>query len=90
MTAGMASIYDAAGCDPAKGGNCIYSLVSDIWNGTAYDGGGAFCNNNKGRPGEGHACKYSIRNVVFRGRNGNPVVWGPAADSGKCKDNLEK
>lgn len=55
-------IYGQNGC---KDGNCMYTMVSDIWNGWAGDGGFSECTN--GQPQWGNQCKFSVSNIRIKG-----------------------
>lgn len=61
-TAYLRDIYGQNGC---KDGNCIYTMVSDIWNGWAGDEGFYDCAH--GEPKWGNECKFSVTNIRVRG-----------------------
>lgn len=52
-------LYDANGC--SNGGNCIYSFVSDIWNGFAGDSGYQHCQG--GQTKANSKCRFSVRSI---------------------------
>lgn len=58
----LRDIYGQNGC---RDGNCIYTMVSDIWNGWAGDEGFYSCAN--GEPKLGNKCKVSVKNIRIRG-----------------------
>merc|ERR1712076_188702 len=64
-------VYNSNACAQ---GDCIYTFVSDIWNGNAGDGGYAYC--SQGRTHASSGCKTSITNIKV---NANSGVF-----SGKC------
>lgn len=66
-----ANIYNSNAC---KEGDCIYSFVSDIWNGYSGDGGWQYC--AQGKVHESSGCSTSITNIRIEAASGT--------FSGKC------
>lgn len=56
------SVYESNGC--SNGHNCMFTMVSDIWNGYEGDAGFAAC--SAGKPQTEH-CRTSIRNIRIKG-----------------------
>lgn len=61
-TAHLKDIYYQNGC---KDGNCMYTMVSDIWNGWAGDDGYNDC--ASGEPKWGNECRFSVSNIRMQG-----------------------
>lgn len=81
------NIYGSGGC--AGGGDCTWTLVSDIWNGVRGDGGYQACMTavpsiglDKGKPNLKSRCKFSIENILVRGGGpNNSMQWGAGSPS---------
>jgi len=56
----LPNIYDQHGCHD---GNCMYHLISDIWNGNDGDGGYQYCASGQSHSSGG--CSLSISNILF-------------------------
>merc|ERR1712079_101698 len=65
------NVYAAHGC---AAGNCMYRMVSDIWNGLSGDGGYGYCSHGRSHPSSG--CKTSVTNIRFKTL--------PGTFTGKC------
>merc|ERR1719410_2137810 len=65
------NVYAAHGCAAA---DCMYRLVSDIWNGYSGDGGYGYCSH--GQPHYSSGCNTSVTNIRFR--------TSPGTFTGKC------
>ena len=76
------NIYGSGGC--RNGGDCLWTLVSDIWNGVSGDGGYSGCmtsvpsiNLPAGKPNLNSSCETSIERIVLRGGGpGGKLQWG--------------
>lgn len=79
------NIYGSGGCAP--GSTCMWTLVSDIWNGVTGDFGYQSCMTavpslglNKGAPNLRSRCAVSIKGIVLRGGGPNRSLrWGPSS-----------
>merc|ERR1711865_338542 len=77
------NIYGSGGC--TQGGNCMWTLVSDLWNGLNGDAGYAACMSATGGVGHGKPnmkseCAVSVENVVLRGDGPNGALpFGPGS-----------
>ena len=82
------NIYGSGGCQ--NGGDCMWTLVSDIWNGVSGDAGYAGCMTavpaiglDKGKPNLKSTCALSVEKLVLRGSGeGGKLSFGkgsPAA-----------
>jgi len=58
----LRDIYGKFGCSR---GDCVYHMISDIWNGVAGDGGWAGCTGST--TNWGSQCKFSITNIRTKG-----------------------
>ena len=87
---GTENIYSSGACQ--NGGNCQYTLVSDIWNGVWGDVGFEHCmsavpgiNLQKKMANVNSLCKFSIENILLRGGGPNGALrWGPGTPS-RCE-----
>lgn len=77
------NIYGSGGC--VNGGNCMWTLVSDIWNGIWGDDGFNGCMTAvpsiglaAKQPNLNSNCKFSVEKVTLRGNNG-PLQFGPGS-----------
>ena len=68
------NIYGSGGC--VDGTDCLFTLVSDIWNGVSGDDGYDGCmtavpalNLEAGKPNLNSKCKFSVENIVLRGNS---------------------
>ena len=84
------NIYGSGGC--SNGGDCLWTLVSDIWNGVAGDGGYDACMTGipgvveQGKPNLNGGCKISVEKVTIKGGGSNGSLrWGKGSDINKCK-----
>ena len=84
------NIYGSGGCK--NGGDCLWTLVSDIWNGVRGDSGYDACMTSvpgvvdSGKPNLSGGCKISVEHVVVRGGGPNRSLrWGPGSNIEKCK-----
>jgi hypothetical protein len=65
------NIYGSGGCQ--NGGDCVWTLVSDIWNGVKGDAGYAGCMTavpgivEKGQPNLNSNCVISVERILLRG-----------------------
>lgn len=66
VTAYLHDIYGKNGC--SNGANCMYTMVSDIWNGLDGDGGYAGCAGGKTHASSG--CHISITNIRVQASSG--------------------
>jgi len=81
------NIYGSGGCQ--NGGNCMWTLVSDIWNGVRGDAGYAACMNAVGNIGLGarvpnlkSKCAFSVEKVRLRGGGaGGKLQFGAGSPS---------
>ncbi|GMI48364.1 hypothetical protein TrCOL_g9398 [Triparma columacea] len=77
---GGSNIYGSGGCQPDT--DCMWTLVSDIWNGVSGDDGYFGCMTGidgvveKGEPNMKTECKISVEKIVVRGEGGGKMVWG--------------
>merc|ERR1712195_340343 len=77
------NIYGSGGC--SGGGNCMWTLVSDLWNGLRGDGGYDACMSaadgvDHGKPNMKSECAASVENVVLRGSGPNgALTFGPGS-----------
>lgn len=65
-------IFGANGC--SNGANCMYTMISDIWNGVAGDPGFQGCTGGHTHPSSG--CHVSVTNIRFKAN--------PGTFTGKC------
>jgi len=65
---GAAYLHDIYGLNGCAKGNCMYTMVSDIWNGLSGDGGYTGCANGQTHYSSG--CSTSITNVRFQASSG--------------------
>ena len=71
------NIYGSGGCAPTGGGDCLWTLVSDIWNGVTGDGGYTGCMTevpgvvDKGKPYLNSSCAFSVEHILLRGSGMN-------------------
>jgi hypothetical protein len=78
------NIYGSGGCAPAGHGDCMWTLVSDIWNGVRGDGGYQGCMTAvpaiglpAGKPNLNSDCKFSVEKITLRGGGvGGKLQWG--------------
>lgn len=75
------NIYGSGGC--AKGSDCMWTLVSDIWNGVSGDAGYKGCMTavggvvDAGKPNLKSSCAISVERIVLRGSGpGGRLKWG--------------
>merc|ERR1711957_124061 len=77
------NIYGSGGC--SGGGNCMWTLVSDLWNGLRGDGGYDACMSaadgvDHGKPNMKSECAVSVEDVVLRGSGPNgALTFGPGS-----------
>jgi hypothetical protein len=62
----LRDIYGKNGCN--NGGDCVYTLISDIWNGVSGDAGYQSCANGQTHPSSG--CSVSVTNIRFKAATG--------------------
>ena len=74
--AGANNIYGSGGC--SNGGDCMWTLVSDAWNGVSGDAGYAGCMTAvpalhlaKGKPYLNSTCMLSVEKILLRGAGQN-------------------
>ena len=72
------NIYGSGGCAKSGGGDCMWTLVSDAWNGVSGDAGYAGCmtavpelNLAKGKPYLKSKCMISVEQITLRGSGRN-------------------
>lgn len=78
-------IYGSGGCQ--NGGNCQWTLVSDIWNGVRGDEGYFHCMSavpeiglEARQPHRNSNCAISVQNIKLRGGGPNgSLQWGPGS-----------
>ena len=78
------NIYGSGGCAPVGHGDCLWTLVSDIWNGVGGDGGYHGCMTAvpsiglpAGKPNLLSDCRFSVTNITLRGGGpGGKLQWG--------------
>jgi len=63
---GQASQHDIYGKNGCSQGNCMYRLVSDLWNGVHGDAGWTGCTAG-GNTNYGSQCKFSVTNIKIKG-----------------------
>lgn len=75
------NIYGSGACQ--NGGNCQWTLVSDIWNGVSGDAGYYGCMNgvpgavDAQKPNLNSDCAFSLTNILLRGGGANESLnWG--------------
>jgi len=76
------NIYGSGGCK--NGGDCMWTLVSDIWNGVSGDAGYEGCMTavpaiglEKGKPNLKSSCAFSVEKITVRGGGPNgSLKWG--------------
>lgn len=78
---GEDNIYSSGGC--TSGTDCLWTLVSDIWNGVDGDEGYMGCmvevpelGLEAGKPNLASKCAVSVENIVVRGEGGGAIQWG--------------
>ena len=84
------NIYGSGGC--VEGTDCLWTLVSDIWNGVGGDDGYTGCMTavpsiglNAGQPNLNSHCSISVQQIVVRGGGVNgSIQWGKGSNS-NCK-----
>jgi len=65
----VAYLRDIYGLNGCRGGeNCMYTMVSDIWNGNSGDGGYSGCAG--GKPHYSTGCSISVTNIRFKAAEG--------------------
>lgn len=69
----LRDIYGLNGCN--DGGDCVYTMISDIWNGLDGDGGYQGCAG--GQPHYSSGCTFSVTNIRFKA--------SPGTFQGKCE-----
>jgi hypothetical protein len=80
-------VHVCSGGQERNGGDCQWSLVSDIWNGVGGDAGYAGCMTAvpalgllKGKPNLNSKCALSVEHIVLRGGGENQSLhWGPGS-----------
>lgn len=84
------NIYGSGGCQ--NGGDCLWTLVSDIWNGVSGDGGYSACMSaipgvvEQGKPNLNGGCKFSVEHVVLKGGGpNNSLRWGKGSSKELCQ-----
>jgi len=68
------TIYDQGGCK--EGGDCVYQLVSDIWNGDGLNPQSCQVSNGKFTDGTFNPnsdCKSIVKNIKMQGKNGQNI-----------------
>ncbi len=78
------NIYGSGGCAKSGGGDCEWTLVSDIWNGVSGDSGYQGCmtavpsiNLPAGQPNLESKCSFSVERITLRGGGENASLrWG--------------
>jgi len=83
------NIYGSGGC--RNGGDCLWTLVSDIWNGVSGDSGYAACMTavpsiglEKEQPNLKSHCEIEVKKIVLKGSGPNQSLkWG-AGSSPSC------
>jgi hypothetical protein len=76
------NIYGSGGCQ--NGGDCMWTLVSDIWNGVSGDAGYAGCMTavsslglDQGKPNLKSKCALSVEKILLKGGGKNESLqWG--------------
>ena len=75
------NIYGSGGC--TTGTDCMWTLISDLWNGVSGDAGYAGCMTavpgvvDKGKPNLKSSCALSVEKIVLRGSGPNGSLrWG--------------
>jgi hypothetical protein len=66
IMAQLQDIYGLNGC--SKGGDCVYTLISDIWNGLSGDGGYTACAG--GQPYYSSGCSVAVSRIRFKAADG--------------------
>lgn len=80
------NIYGSGGCQ--NGGDCMWTLVSDAWNGLRGDSGYTGCMTavpgvEKMKPNLHSKCAFSVEKITVRGGGpGSRLNWGPGSASG--------
>jgi len=64
----VAYLRDIYGLNGCEGANCMYTMVSDIWNGNSGDDGYAGCAG--GKPHYSSGCSISVTNIRFKAAEG--------------------
>ena len=83
------NIYGSGGCK--NGGDCIWTLVSDIWNGVSGDSGYAGCMTSvpgvveRGKPNLNSECVISVERILLRGDGKNGTLAFSTNSPDKCK-----
>ncbi|GMI16324.1 hypothetical protein TrLO_g11841 [Triparma laevis f. longispina] len=74
------NIYSSGGC--TDGTDCIWTLVSDVWNGVSGDEGYTGCMTEvpeiglaAGKPNMDTKCAVSVEKITLRGDNGGPLMF---------------
>jgi hypothetical protein len=87
--AGANNIYGSGGC--TKGTDCMWTLVSDIWNGVNGDAGYWGCmtavpaiNLPAGKPNLDSQCSFSVERILLRGSGPNESLQWGAGSPGSC------
>jgi hypothetical protein len=82
-------IYGSGGC--VEGTDCLWTLVSDIWNGLSGDDGYSGCMTAvpelglaAGKPNYDSKCKLSVENIVVRGDGSNGHLEFAAGSPDYC------
>jgi len=73
-TGAVAYLHDIFGLNGCKRGNCMYTMISDIWNGNSGDAGYAGCAGGHTHLSSG--CGFSVTNIRFKATPGTFI--------GKC------
>jgi len=83
------NIYGSGGCQ--NGGNCLWTLVSDVWNGVRGDEGYQACMNAVPGIGLGarvpnlrSSCAFSVENIILRGGGPNGSLRWPGGTPAYC------
>ena len=83
------NIYGSGGCK--NGGDCQWTLVSDVWNGVGGDAGYAGCMTAvpaldllKGKPNLNSKCALSVEHIVLRGGGKNQSLQWGAGSPASC------
>ncbi|GMI04156.1 hypothetical protein TrVE_jg7025 [Triparma verrucosa] len=80
------NIYSSGGC--TDGTDCLWTLVSDVWNGVSGDAGYTGCMTEvpeiglaAGKPNMDSKCTVSVERITLRGDNGAPLTFAPGSPS---------